>query len=175
MFTFSEKSQIILKDMGWFPERKVDPSLWISSMQQVGYSGFDKAGKILENLGGLHSGKVSNSIFENFIVLPDNTKIHFAIHPAFDFIATDTPSSNRDAVPYWKEHPFIKENGLDIFPIGSIRAITTLFVASDGSIFTGEFYAPKDFHGDKQASLICLGSTIDKAVDKLIEQCVCYL
>ncbi len=175
MFTFSEKSQILLRDIGWYPERKVDPSLWIGKLQQVGYPVFDAARQILERLGGLHSDKVSHSILSDFITLSDNTKIQFATHPAFDFIADLTPHSDSESAPYWLQHSFIKKNRLDICPVGSLRAITTLFVVSDGRIFTGEFYAPKGYGEDKQASLIFLGNRIDEAINKLTERCVGYL
>lgn len=173
MFTFSEKSQIILKDIGWFPERRVDSSSWINNLQKAGYTTFETARKILEHLGGLPSKKPSG--YKDYISLSDSTQIHFATHPAFDFIADQTPESNSDGAVYWKDHSFIKENHLEICPIGSIRAITTLFVVSDGRIFIGQFYAPKGYHGDKEASLTFLGNSIDVAIDKLTERCVGYL
>jgi len=173
MIAFSEKSQIILRDIGWFPERKVETFPWINNLQQAGYDVFDAARKILEHLGGLPLKEPS--AYKGFISLSDNTRIHFATHPNFDFIADNTPESDSERAVYWKENSFIKANGLQICPIGSIRGITTLFVVSDGRIFIGQFYVPKSYHGDKEASLTFLGHTIVEAVDKLVERCVGYL
>src|SRR5687768_5120011 len=105
-FTFSEQSQIILRDIGWFPERKVDPSLWIDHLHDAGYKVFDAAKDIFEELGGLHSQKVSNSLFTDLFSLSDKSKVHFITHPAIDFLVDDAPGSNSDASPYWKEHSF---------------------------------------------------------------------
>jgi hypothetical protein len=173
MFTFSEKSQIILRDLGWFPERKVDPTPWINNLQQAGYTPFDAARKILEHLGGLPLKKPS--AYKGVISLSDNTEILFATHPAFEFSADDPPESNSDSAIYWKGHSFVRENSLEICPIGSIRAIITLFVVSDGRIFIGQIYAPKNHPGGQRVSLTFVGNSIGEAVDTLTERCVGYL
>jgi len=174
VFSFSEKSQIILKDIGWFAERKVNPLTWINNLEAAGYKAFDVARKILEHLGGLDSNNASN-LSTTPIFLSDKTQILFATHPAFDFIADNTPDSDRDSAIYWKENAFIKNNGLDIFPIGSIRGIITLFVVSDGRIFKGQFYTPQGYDGENRASLIFIGNTISEAINKLTEQTIAYL
>lgn len=174
MFDFSEKSQIVLKDLGWFIERRVNVDAWMNKLQSDGYKAFDVAREILEHLGGLDSSSASG-LTKSPLSLADNTQIIFALHPAFDFIADKTPDSDKDSAIFWNEHSFIRQNNLNIFPIGSIRGITTLFVLSDGRIAEGFFYAPPNYNGENEASLKLIGDTIADAINELTERCVAYL
>jgi len=173
MFDFSTTSQAILRDIGWFAERKVDINPWVNQLQQDGYRAFDISIQLLEHLGGLDSNDASKS--RKPVHLLNNSQVFFATHPGFDFIAIDTPDSDQDSAALWIENSFIKQNNLDIFPIGSIRGITTLFVVSDGRIFEGQFYAPRNYKGEKQPSLKFLGNTIAEAVNTLTEKCIAYV
>lgn len=176
MFSFSEISQLVLKPAGWYPERKVDPTPWLNFLEQEGYTVFEAAVKILEQLGGLKVGgkNAPSFVFDKSpAFLSDNTKIFFVGYPNFDFIADDAPDSDRDSALYFRANSLLKKQGLDIFPLGSIRDITTLFVVSDGRIFEGQFYGPKGY--EYEASLIFLGETIAEAIHELTERAITYL
>ncbi|MEK4733279.1 SUKH-3 domain-containing protein [Paenibacillus sp. FSL L8-0641] len=51
--TFSQRTIDILKDAGWYPERKVDISSTINFLEKKGFEVFDPAKEAFEHFGGL--------------------------------------------------------------------------------------------------------------------------
>ncbi|ASR46424.1 hypothetical protein B4V02_06895 [Paenibacillus kribbensis] len=51
--TFSQRTIDILKDAGWYPERKVEISSTISFLEKKGFEVFDLAKEAFEHFGGL--------------------------------------------------------------------------------------------------------------------------
>lgn len=175
MVNLSEKSLIILRQMGWSSTRKIDASIWIESLQSMGYIPFEKAQAFLESFGGLHWKNAPRPTLSQF-TLADGTKIFFGCHPSFDFVADDTYDSNSESADYWNNYHFIVSNNLNIFPIGSIRGMETLFIVSDGRLFLSTDYSlVANGVRKNEAGLIFLGDNFIEAINHLTEQCVAYV
>lgn len=172
MFSFSDKAQIILSNMGWFVERRVDPSNSIREIEGEGYFVFDIAISILEHLGGLNPYEIPEELMKKRrYLLKDGTQIYFPFYPLIDFVAEDAPHVG--LAEFWKTQHYIRQERLRLFPIGSIQNVSTLFVVSDGRIFSGE--SRKLSTGERRATLLFLGEDIGRAINRLVEQHTTYL
>ena len=49
----SQEVQVVLRQQGWSPERKVSTRDWVAQLVSVGYTVLPKAESILQNFGGL--------------------------------------------------------------------------------------------------------------------------
>ena len=173
MFTFLESTKIVLRAMGWSHDRNVDPTQWISFLQQAEYPVFELANTILRHLGGLDAQHIS---LNQPLSLSGSIPIVFFGNKHFNFLPQTAPDADCDSAPFWKQHPIIRAADVEICPIGSFDDYRTLFLTSDGKVYKGQFYNPtplSDLH-NRQASLTLVGSTIANAVDHLINNLIAY-
>ncbi|MEM7035186.1 MAG: SUKH-3 domain-containing protein [Chloroflexota bacterium] len=176
MFSFSEPAQIVLKRMGWYPNRKVRTRRWLNSLEKNGFSIPQVAIPILENLGGLKTWGVTRLIYhQKSYILRDGTKIRFALYPDFHFVPTKSEIYDYGLVELVEKNLLIQSKNWEICPIGGyMENEHDLFVVSNGSIF--EFNRTYDMdYDEEQIGLSFLGESIEEAVDKLVARMIAYV
>jgi hypothetical protein len=124
----------VLKDAGWFPERKVPVTEWLAYLNRNGVNCTDQAGAILENFGGL---RISPPVNPQGEYRPE------------EIVFDPTFAGRCDVVKEWADD-------LDeaYCPIGSIWKDRAVFVLSESGVFFGISDQGVHYVGDDLASAL---------------------
>jgi len=175
MSSVTEISQRILKDSGWFPERKIDATFWIRLLQKADYPIFEALEYVLENFGGL---KIVTSSFqeESFFIKQQEAILLHRSDPIIEFLPGKSKAIELSQAPLWKSLHYLKNKDLEIAPIGIFRhtypRAYSLFVLSNGSIYGGGSYSTNE--SDNLPGLFYLGHDIENAINNTIEDFLAF-
>lgn len=177
MSALTDISKLVLKDSGWSPERKVDPTSWIKLLEGVGYPVFDTLVNILESYGGL---TIITSQFQEKPFLLDQQKVILLQRsdPLFEFLPDKSEAVELSQASLWESIHYVQDRHLKIAPLGfrsfSYPRLHNFFVLSDGSIFGGGKYWEDDNRDNKMPGLFYLGSDIEDAINNALEEILAY-
>ncbi len=177
MSDLADISKLVLKDSGWSPERKVDPTPWIKLLENTGYPAFDALVNILECYGGL---KITTSQFQKKPFILDQQKVILVQRsdPLFEFTPDKSEAIELSQVSSWKSLNYVQNRHLQIAPLGirsfSYPRLHDFFVLSDSRIFGGGEYWEGDNRDERVPGLFYLGNDIEDAINNALEEILAY-
>jgi len=172
MSSLSAVSQIVLKQAGWFPERKVDPTPWLNRLDEAGYPIFEALVNVLTHLGGI---TVVTTPFQQRPFFIEQMQQHVILHPrtnpVFEFLPDRAEATSSTQAPLWHSLYYLKHRSLQIAPIGLFREqhrICSLFILSNGHVFNGVWTFIGKEKDNKVPGLRYLGDTIEESINRTL-------
>jgi SUKH-3 immunity protein of toxin-antitoxin system len=109
----------LLHSAGWYSDRQIDTTAWVSALQREGFTSNSLALDVLESLGGLS------------VRIPPAGINPYEHEIRFDPVRAATGESDR--AEEWKE-----DIGVDLFPIGEeVVSGNVLWIGSDSRVYYG--------------------------------------
>ncbi|ABX04189.1 MAG TPA: hypothetical protein DEF47_00480 [Herpetosiphon sp.] len=136
----SQLAETVYRQLGWTPDRDIDPTPHLEHIKQATYPIFPLAEAFLRQFGELTTlGCYNRFIFDNQVFEHQGTP--YRLWRMFEnFIPAYSQHADYEAAPYWLNHPLIANYGRLLCPIGSYDVENTIFLTADGWVMTGQFY-----------------------------------
>jgi len=176
MSYLTKASSLILRDSGWSPQRKVDPSYWIDSLKKTDFPIFEALINCLEKFGGL---TITTLPFQErpFFIEKQQAVILQRADPILELSPNKSKAIELSQAEQWKSLHYLKNKHLEIAPIGVFRYAYPppfdLFILSNGNIFGGgRYWTVKE--GDERLGLFYLGNDVEDAINNTIEEFLAF-
>ena len=173
MTELKQETLEVLKSAHWYQTRNVETNLWKKQLEARGYLWFPEVERVLSRYGGLKlDGKnaLPFAISRETGVI-NGIEIDFHKYPYLEFNPLDAPDSDSDAASIWMKHPYLKNQSLRIMPVGTLQAIYTVFLTSNGKVFLGIFQQKKDY----KASLQPEGDSFEEFLNNSVMSSLYYV